>query len=100
MGFSDGSAGKETTCTAEDSRDVGLIPVSGRPLEEHMPTHSSILGWKIPWTEELVRYSPKGLKELGKTDRLTLSLSLFTYAIIYICQKLQNRIQKEADFIG
>ena len=32
--------------------DVGLILVSGRPLEEHMPTHSSILGWRIPWTEE------------------------------------------------
>ena len=60
MGFSDGSAGKETTCTAEDSRDVGLIPVSGRPLEEHMPTHSSILGWRIPWTEEPGEVQSKG----------------------------------------
>ena len=23
------------------------------PLEEEMATHSSILAWKIPWTEEL-----------------------------------------------
>ena len=22
------------------------------PLEEEMPTHSSILAWKLPWTEE------------------------------------------------
>ena len=28
------------------------------PLEEGMTTHSSILAWRIPWTEELVGYSP------------------------------------------
>ena len=30
------------------------------PLEEGMATHSSILAWKIPWTEE-----PGGLKSIG-----------------------------------
>ena len=33
------------------------------PLEEEMATHSSILGWKIPRTEELAGYSPWGCKE-------------------------------------
>ena len=28
------------------------------PLEKKMATRSSILAWKIPWTEELTRYSP------------------------------------------
>jgi len=28
------------------------------PLEEGMATHSSILTWRIPWTEEPVDYSP------------------------------------------
>ena len=28
------------------------------PLEKEMATHSSILAWRIPWTEELVGYSP------------------------------------------
>ena len=28
------------------------------PLEEEMATHSSILAWRIPWTEELGGYSP------------------------------------------
>ena len=28
------------------------------PLEKEMATHSSILAWKIPWTEEPVGYSP------------------------------------------
>ena len=30
------------------------------PLEEEMTTHSSILAWKIPWTEEPGGYSPWG----------------------------------------
>ena len=34
------------------------------PLEEGMETHSSILTWRIPWTERsLVGRSPLGLKE-------------------------------------
>ena len=32
------------------------------PLDEETATHSSILAWKIPWTEESV-YSPWGHKE-------------------------------------
>ena len=33
-------------------------------LEKEMATHSSILAWKIPWTEERCRlYSPWGRKE-------------------------------------
>ena len=40
------------------------------PLEEEMATHSSILAWKIPWTEELVGCSPWGRKELDTTERL------------------------------
>ena len=32
------------------------------PLEKEMATHSSILAWKIRWTEELVAYSPWGRK--------------------------------------
>ena len=32
--------------------DVGLIPGWGDPLEKEMATCSSILAWRIPWTEE------------------------------------------------
>ena len=35
--------------------DVGL---QEDPLEEGTATHSSILVWRIPWTEELAGYSP------------------------------------------
>ena len=41
-------------------------------LEEKMATHSSILAWKIPWTEEPGRYSPKGCKELDMTEQLNM----------------------------
>ena len=37
-------------------------------LEKEMATHSSILAWKIPWTEEPVGYSPRGLKESDTTE--------------------------------
>ena len=37
---------------AGDIRDKSLIPGLGRSLEEGTATHSSILDWRIPWTEE------------------------------------------------
>ena len=46
------------------------------PLEKGIATHSSILAWRIPWTENLEGYSSRGYKELDLTVRLTLSLSL------------------------
>jgi len=32
--------------------DTGSIPGSEDPLEEGMATHSSVLAWRCPWTEE------------------------------------------------
>ena len=45
------------------------------PLEKEMATHSSILAWRIPWTEKLgVGYSPWDHKESDTTEQLILSL--------------------------
>ena len=44
------------------------------PLENEMAAHSSILAWKIPWTEE-----PGGLKESGMTEQLTLTYLIYEY---------------------
>ena len=38
------------------------------PLEKELATHSSILAWRIPWTEE--PGGPWGCKELGTSERL------------------------------
>ena len=46
------------------------------PLEKGMATQSSILAWRIPWTEEsLVGYSPWGRKESDTTELLSLTHS-------------------------
>ena len=37
---------------AGEARDAGGIPGSGKRLEEGMATHSSVLAWRIPRTEE------------------------------------------------
>ena len=51
------SVGKESACSAGDRvRSLGWED----PLEKEMATHSSILAWKISWTEE-----PGGLKSMG-----------------------------------
>ena len=37
------------------------------PLQEGMATHSGILAWEIPWTEEPGRLQSMGLPEVDKT---------------------------------
>ena len=41
------------------------------PLQEEMATHSSILAWKMPWTEKPGRLQSMGLKESDSTEQLT-----------------------------
>ena len=42
------------------------------PLEKGMATHSSILAWRISWTEEPGSLEFMDCKELDTTERLTL----------------------------
>ena len=56
-GFPGGSVVKNAPANAGDS---GLILGQEDPLEKEMATHSSILAWRIPWTEE-----PGGLQSMG-----------------------------------
>ena len=42
------------------------------PLQKGMATHSSILAWTIPWTEEPGRLQSMGLQESDTTEALTL----------------------------
>ena len=60
--FPGGSDSKGSACNA---RDLGSIPGLGRSPGEGKDYPSSILAWRIPWTEEPGRlYSPWGSKEL------------------------------------
>ena len=57
-----GSDGKETVCSVGD-----LVRSLSQEdsLEKEMATHSSILAWKIPWTEEPGRLQSMGSQRVG-----------------------------------
>ena len=46
------------------------------PLEKEMATHSSILAWRIPWTEELGGLQSMGRKESDTTKRFHFHTTL------------------------
>ena len=50
-----GSDGKESACNAGDPGSIPGID----PLEKGLATHSTVLTWRIPWTEE-----PGGLQSM------------------------------------
>ena len=64
-GFPGGASGKEPACQSRKHKMAGVgvgfdAWVRETPLKEEMTTHSSILAWRIPWTEE-----PGGLWSTG-----------------------------------
>ena len=59
-------------------RETQVRSLGGEDLpEKRMATHSSILAWRIPWTEEPVDYSPWDCKKLDTTERLFHCFSLY-----------------------
>ena len=89
MDFPGGLDGKEFACSAGDPRVQSLGWEDS--LEKGMAIHSSVVAWRIPWTEE-----PGGLQSLGlqrvqdMTERLTLSLS-------WTKKQNKNKTDNEAD---
>ena len=63
-GFPHSSVGKESACNAGDR--VQFLGWED-PLKKGMAIHSSILAWKIPWTEEPCRLQSTGLQESDTT---------------------------------
>ena len=59
VGFPDGANGKEPAYQCRRHKRHEFDPWED-PLEEGMATHSRILAWRIPWTEE-----PGGLQSMG-----------------------------------
>ena len=51
-GFPGGAVVKNLSASTRDERGEGSMPGRKDPLEKEMATHSSILAWEIPWTEE------------------------------------------------
>ena len=68
LGFPGGASGKEPTCQCRRCWEM-QVPSLGweDPLEEGMATHSTILAWKIPWTEK-----PGRLQSVGSQSQIQL----------------------------
>ena len=69
-GFPGGSDSKESV---HNAGDPDSIPGWEDPLEKEMATHSSILAWRIPWTEEPGRLQSQS----DTTEQLTFSMCIY-----------------------
>ena len=83
MGLPRWLSSKKSPCNAGD---LGSIPSWEDPLEKGMATHSSIVVWRIPWTEE-----PGGLQSTG-SHRGGHNWSDLAYTQISILQDLKFQV--------
>ena len=61
MGFQGGTVAENLPVKTEEMQETQVQSLGRKdPLEEKMATHSSILAWRISWTEE-----PCGLQSMG-----------------------------------
>ena len=67
-GAPSGSVVKNPPANAGDIRDMVLSLGPEDPLEKEIATHSSILAWGIPWTEQPVGLRPWGCQESDRTE--------------------------------
>ena len=56
---------KNPPANARDIRVGYSLPGLADPLEEEMVAHSSILAWRIPWTEEFSGLQSTGSQRVG-----------------------------------
>ena len=63
--FPGGSTVNNSSVNARDVSSAQMWVQSPGPLEKEMATHSSILAWEIPWTEESGRPQSMGSQRVG-----------------------------------
>ena len=101
LGFSGGTNGKESTCNAGD-KEMHVLSLGWEdPLEKEMATCSSILAWKIPWTEEPDRLQSMGLQRVRHAwaqHRHSIEiLVLYLDVIIFTFEKIDSHTQVVSD---
>ena len=79
-------AAMQETAYHEDTRVRSLGQED--PLEEEMATHSSILPWRLPWTEE-----PGGLQSMVATNTTTVAFLLYFLTPSSSCSGRETSIQ-------
>ena len=70
--------GKESPWLCRRRKDTGLLPGSGRSPGEGNGNPSSILDWRIPWTEELGKLQSMGSRRVGH-NWACMHIRMFTY---------------------
>ena len=68
---------------------VSLILGQEDPLEKGMATHSTLLAWRIPWTEEPGCATAHGIAESNTAERLTLLQKYKRWALYINMGKLK-----------
>ena len=68
----------------KDVRDADLIPVAGRSPGGGMATHSRILVWRIPWTEEPGKLHTVHGVTKSQTQLKQLSTALYSFLKVFI----------------
>ena len=76
------SDGKESCCSAGD---LGLVPGQEDPLEKGMATHSSILAWRIPWTEEPCRLQSMGSQRVERSRGININIVALQSCVNFCC---------------
>ena len=85
---------KNLPASAENIGDAGSIPGSGRSLEKEMATHSSILAWRILWTEEPGSLQSMELQRHDLANKHMYSINLL------VCPKVFTTIYFGDWYIG
>ena len=88
MGFSDSAMVKNPPANAGDARDAGLILGQEDLIEKETETHSSILDWKIPCTEEAVQLQSMGSQRVRYNGATPLMISFLRYIYFINVSKL------------
>ena len=91
-GFPGGSADEEPTCLSRRHKRPVQSLGGEDPLEKEMTTHSSILAWEIPWTEE-----PGRLQSLGSQDS---PVPYKAWCLIHCVCELQGMVRKTKEGKG
>ena len=89
-----GASGKEPACQCRRRKRHGFDLWVGKiPLEKEMATCSSILAWRIPWTEE-----PGGLQSVGsqrvRHDRSDSALVLLRWCFLCLNYLLKTEVEE------
>ena len=80
--FPCGSAVKESTCNAGDTRDAGLFPGLGKSPGEGNGSPPQYFAWRTPWTEEPGRLPSTELQKVDITEHTHRGAARWRFCII------------------